>query len=440
MVSSVRLTKKTLASLIIGLCLISGLVLLFFTVSSGPGKDAQTKPATEHVSINTSFIDTSVNPSASLYQFGNGRWLAAPDSPENTYLNKIARLMEKFNAEKAAGRLTENQEKMYSFYRSGMDAEDLEFNNISAIAFLLENVSKIRTNDDVQTVSVELTTYGVNPFFSITADLDREDPRNYTGFFALPESEFPKEAFLEKNKNTKGFESGYKEYISFCLKHAGYPDEEINKQIDSVYEIEKSLKKTTTGNFRKIALSALDEKQIARYGKPVFHWNNIPEQVGNNNITSLVFSNDNEIMTIEKVFAANSPENLKAYLAFRTIATYSPYLGGNYYHEYGKVLSYVGKKTKPWKSYVLGEQDTRIPDIVTEEFNNAYVSDDMVEDTTTIASNVKQDISTKLITTPEFQKRGEQPWFKKFKTSQFMLPAQKNTWIIQVFRLMTNRS
>ncbi|PKL64304.1 MAG: hypothetical protein CVV32_10205 [Methanomicrobiales archaeon HGW-Methanomicrobiales-3] len=435
---SALLTKKILAIIAIILCLVAVFVILYPANSTRPTEShqyiqneiSQVELVPEMRNIDTSTMDTTVQPGRDLYRFANGKWLDAHQfsKPEENdgesmesqviFTNMTIRIMEKLEEKNAAGTLSENERKMYAFYLSGLKAEHWPAKNLSPIQFLLDDICRIKTKEDVQEVSVELTKYGIKPFFAFYADSDRQVPYFYTGYLALQGPGMPREFFYEKNENTREFESHYKSFIRFCLMEAGYPEDGLNEKVNAVYSISKSLKEKTKGKARKFTLSELQEKQAQKYPEPVFDWEKFPEQIGNREITTITVYDDQEIPVIESVLAKSSVEDLKAYMTFRTMSYYSAYAGGDYsaenFNHFSEIKGQIERE--PWKNSVIQAEKVALADIVAEEFNDEYVSDEAIADAKYIGSRIREVIIAKVTNKSGLSEDGRREIIEKIQS------------------------
>jgi putative endopeptidase len=176
--------------------------------------------------INTSFLDTSINPAEDFYSFVNGGWMEATEIPadrsswgsfhelaKNTD-QKILNILDdelstRGPAENIAARL----------FESGMDIGLIQKSKLQAIHELLEEITLIADHKELPALIGKLLKTDLGGLIQFSVHPDLGNSQIYAAYLepaslGLPEREY----YLEENEKTHSIRLKYKTYIANLLE------------------------------------------------------------------------------------------------------------------------------------------------------------------------------------------------------------------------------
>ena len=214
------------------------------------------KKLPEGVSINTSYLDTTVRPSEDFFRFVNGGWIAKNEIPADlgaygsfTELReenqKVLLEILRKAGENEQYKEGSDQRKAADFYTVGMDSLMAERAGVSILQPYFEKIDAIRNKKDLQEYLEQDILQGGSAFFNMAVfpDLKKSNVMAAyltSGGIGLPERDY----YLKEDDKSKETRQKYVEYIKNLFVLAGADEAEAKEHAETVLKIETRLAKT----------------------------------------------------------------------------------------------------------------------------------------------------------------------------------------------------
>ncbi|MGV3630362.1 MAG: M13 family metallopeptidase [Bacteroidota bacterium] len=331
--------------------LLSGFFLLGATTSlaqertSKKNKKDPKNPKTTEILFNQGYMDLTVKPQEDFFRFANGTWVKNNPVPpsesrwgsfnELDKANKI-KLTQILEGLKTAKNAPQSIEQMLgAYYASFTDMAKRNELGMKPIKADLAKISGMTAYTDVVTVVAEQHKYGVNSLFNIGVGQDMKDVnKNITylgqGGIGLPNRDY----YFEENK--KGLLNKYKEHIKAIFKLAGYSEEDAQKAARNTVAIETRLaeKMMTQAELRvpENSYNKLTKKEAeALFGS--FDFDKYLSLVGSQSFDQVIVGQPDFIKNVAKLVKGTSIEQMKDYLSWCTLRSYSAHLDDKFVNE-----------------------------------------------------------------------------------------------------------
>ena len=330
---------------------------------------------------------TSVRPGDNFFMYANGGWLKRNPIPAaysswgignvvgddlRDRLKKISEDAEKANAQK--GSVTQ---KIGDFYYSGLDSVTIEKSGINAIKPQLDRINKIKTREDVLDVAAYLTTIGARNFIGSGVGQDAKNSANMMLHLRQAGVGLPNRDYYFKNDvRTAKIRNDYQQqHIPAMLKISGLDD---SAAANNVYSIEKALADSSRTivalrdsykNYNKMPVAKLNQLT------PGINWNRLFTKLGFSSVDSVIVGQPEYYRALDKALTQFSVADWKAYLRWKLIAAYAPYLSKNADAESfrfsGTVLSGRKEQLPRWKR-VLDTENGLMGELLGQLFVKEY--------------------------------------------------------------------
>ena len=307
-----------------------GFLFLFSALNSCKTNQEVAKVETKkQVGINTSYMDTSVNPADDFFRYVNGKWLDKTEIPadrtrwgsfdelrKNTDDDVMAILKEAL-ADKS---ITPNsdQGKALSLYKSILDTVSRNKLGVAPLRPYLAKIDKIKTAKDVSVLLTQMEPeIGLGFFGSYIGTDAKNSNRNVvylgTGSLGLPDRDY----YVSDAPDNKEKREKYVAHISKMLQFLG--DNESNAKIsaEKILALETKMAEATLDRVaRRDRRNTYNPMTVAELQKlaPSVNWNNYLEGVGIGKIDSIVVSQPKYIATLDTIFNQNDVDSWKAYM------------------------------------------------------------------------------------------------------------------------------
>ena len=287
-------------------------------------------------------------------------------------LKKISEDAEKANAQK--GSVTQ---KIGDFYYSGLDSVTIEKSGINAIKPQLDRINKIKTREDVLDVAAYLTTIGARNFIGSGVGQDAKNSAKMMLHLRQAGLGLPNRDYYFKNDvRTAKIRNDYQQqHIPAMLKISGLDD---SAAANNVYSIEKALADSSRTivalrdsykNYNKMPVAKLNQLT------PGINWNRLFTKLGFSSVDSVIVGQPEYYRALDKALTQFSVADWKAYLRWKLIAAYAPYLSKNADAESfrfsGTVLSGRKEQLPRWKR-VLDTENGLMGELLGQLFVKEY--------------------------------------------------------------------
>jgi len=352
----------------INICVYFGSGLLSaILLTALPGK-AQIKKANDPVYQN---LDQSTKPGDNFFEYANGGWIKKNPIPAaysswgigNVVGEDLRDRLKKINedAEKANAPKGSNTQKIGDFYYSGMDTVTIEKLGMNAIKTPLDRIGQIKTKQDVLDAAAYLTTIGVRNFIGAGVGQDAKNSVKMMLQFRQAGLGLPnRDYYFKTDARTAKIRNDYaQQHVPTMLKLSGLNDPAA---ANAVFTIEKSLADSSRTlvalrdqykNYHKIPVAKLNQLT------PNINWTNLLPKMGLNSVDSVIVGQPEFYSNLDKALTAFSVEDWKAYLRWKLISAYAPYLNKDFEQENfrftGTVLSGRKEQLPRWKRVLDNE-------------------------------------------------------------------------------------
>jgi putative endopeptidase len=214
------------------------------------------------------------------------------------------------------------------FYKSIMNTERIEELGFSPVRDLLQRVEGVKHAEDLGRCIAELRFSGVDPFFTTYSTADKKNSSIYAlyldqGGLSLPDKEYYlAESFAEVRR-------AYQDHVAWMFTLEGESDEESKRLAEIVLEVETSLARSSRAradlrdeekNYNKTATLDL----ATRF--PSTHFRTFLKALGISGADYVVIGQPEFFTALDELLSEKPIEDLRAYLRWRVIHAYAPFL------------------------------------------------------------------------------------------------------------------
>jgi len=368
------------------------LKLLFAGVSamvafSASSAQAQSHPKNDPVYQN---LDKSVKPGTDFFKYANGTWLKNNPIPPaysswgigNVVSEDIRERLKKINEDaiKANAPKGSSTQKIGDFYYSGLDTITIEKLGIKALAEPMARIDNINSVQDILDVTAYLNTIGVRTFAGARAGQDDKNSAKMMlqtgqGGLGLPNRDY----YFKTDNRTAKIRTDYTtKYVPNMLKLSGLSGVQADAAAKSVFAIEKALADSS----RKLEdlrdpYRNYNKMSVAQFNRltPAINWDTFFVKMGIPGVDSIIIGQPEFFTGLNKYLGSFTVADWKAYLRWKLISSYAPYLNDEIATENfrfaGTVLS--GRKTQlpRWKR-VLDTENGIMGELLGQLFVKEY--------------------------------------------------------------------
>lgn len=348
---------------------------------------AQSHPANDPVYQN---LDKSVSPGTDFFKYANGTWLKNNPIPPaysswgignvvgediRTRLQKINETAMKANAPKGT-----STQKIGGFYYSGLDSVGIEKLGVAALNEPLGRIEQIKDLSSLLDVTAYLNTIGVRTFISARVGQDDKNSSKMmlqlgqTGL-GLPNRDY----YFKSDARTVKIRNEYtNNYLPNMLRLSGLTAEQANMAAKSIFTIEKALADSSRKledlrdpyrNYNKITIAQFDKLT------PNINWDVFFTKMGINRVDSVIIGQPEYFKAVNKALTTFSIADWKAYLRWKLLSGYAPYLNSAIDQENfrftGTVLSGRKQQLPRWKR-VLDTENGIMGELLGQLFVKEY--------------------------------------------------------------------
>jgi len=345
---------------------------------------AQIKKANDPVYQN---LDTTVKPGDNFFMYANGGWIKGNPIPAaysnwgigNVVGDDLRERLKKINedAEKANAQKGTNSQKIGDFYYSGMDSVGIENLSVNAIQPQLARIDKIETRQDVLDVAAYLTTIGARNFIGSGVGQDAKNSVKMMLHFRQAGLGLPnRDYYFKADARTVKIRDDYAhQHLPAMLALSGLSD---SAAAGAVFSIEKFLADSSRNlvalrdpykNYNKMSVAQLNVLT------PNINWSNLLPKLGLNQVDSVIVGQPEYYRALDKALTNYTVADWKAYLRWKLISAYAPYLNKDFEIEnfrfFGTVLSGRKEQLPRWKR-VLDTENGLMGELLGQLFVKEY--------------------------------------------------------------------
>lgn len=381
----------------------------FTAACSGGEKKAE--PTVEPVEsqlisgIDKQNLDTSHQACNDFWHYACGGWIKNNPIPQTEGRWGTFSILAENNNQKVKSILEEisqlekfdnkRQEQISKFYKSAMDTNAINAQGILPLKQQIEDIDNIKNSNDLILSFAQLSKLGIKTPLnaSVSAD-DRNSSayilKLYQSGLGLPDRSY----YLEDNEKYADIRSMYKKYITDIMLKMGYDQSLSDKASDQIIALEKNMARFSM------------ERVVMREPDSVYHKMNTTDLVDQNpNLEFDKYFNTLGIEPTELIVAQpyfikginqlvkSTPINIwKDYLKFHLINSMASYLDSEIealnFNFYARDLRGVEKMKPRWKN-VVSVANSKIGDLVGQEFTARYFPEESKAKVATMVENLR---------------------------------------------------
>lgn len=318
---------------------------------------------TNQSGIDKHFHDQDVRPQDNFFRNTQGLWLKNIDIPatrsdwgtfaeaREDVQKQLASIVQAAAAENKPAS-TEVQQ-IAALYRSYNNMAFRDSQGLKPLNPILQQIQHIHSHKELAKVFAEFSRQQIGLPFSVGVGQDKQNASQYLlsisqSGLGLPDRDYYIK--LDEAKNAE-IQQKYQQHMLKLMQLAGWKDAEKLQQ--SVLKIEKQL---AEAQWTKVAnrdpLKTYNRMTLAELKKlmPAFDWANYFDSNGIKHGDRINVAQPSFLQTLNSVISENSTADWQAYLQWRVLSQFAPYLGQQFADEsfafHGKTLSGT-KEQKP---------------------------------------------------------------------------------------------
>lgn len=326
------------------------------------------KDSNKYSTINTDYIDESVQASNDFFQYANGEWIKNNPVPasesrwgsfnELDKANKIKITKILDQASKDSGEKGSTNQLLGDYYKSFISMDKRNAQGIKSISQYLNQIEGIRSKDNYANVTAMLHQKGISAFFGFGVGQDLKDVDNHITYFGQGGIGLPnKNYYFDEDK--ADIKDKYQKHIARIFEEAKIAD--TDKKAEFVVQFETQLARAfyRPDEMRQpeLTYNKMSRKELIKsFGN--FSFDIYLSRVGSQSFDTLVVGNLDYPILLTNLLDKFDVEAINSYLQWCVLNHYAGHLNQEFvdlnFDFYGKTLS--GKsELKPIKDRAINE-------------------------------------------------------------------------------------
>lgn len=360
------------------------------------------KDSNKYSTINTDYIDESVQPSNDFFQYANGEWIKNNPVPasesrwgsfnELDKANKIKITKILDQASKDSGEKGSTNQLLGDYYKSFISMDKRNAQGIKSISQFLNQIEGIRSKDNYANVTAILHEKGISAFFGFGVGQDLKDVDNHITYFGQDGIGLPnKNYYFDEDK--ADIKEKYQKHIARIFEEAKIAD--ADKRAEFVIQFETLLARAfyRPDEMRQPELTYNKMSRvelIQSFGN--FSFDTYLSRIGSQSFDTLVVGNLDYPILLSNLLDKFDVEAINSYLQWCVLNHYAGHLNQEFvdlnFEFYGKTLS--GKsEMKPIKDRAINEiTGMPIAEVLGKAFVEQHFSEEAMNRVNTMVDNL----------------------------------------------------
>lgn len=313
--------------------------------------------------IAQSHMDERVSPGDDFYRYANGQWLNRTEIPGDrsnygtfSILHDRTQLQLRHLVESISEASRDSEAgKLAALYTSFMDEATIERRGITPLRQALAPILALRNRQDLPGVLAALQQIGVDLPVGMGVYRDARAPEQYALYLSqsglgLPDREY----YLSDTERFQELRGAYRDHVARLLALAGINDADASA--DHVLALERGLAEShwtrVRSRDREATYNPANLAGLAQKA-PGLDWVAFFTALPNANPERVIIRQPEGIAAMARLLADTPMPQLRAYLAYHTIAALAPFssspLVAEHFAFYGSTLSGTEQQRPRWK-------------------------------------------------------------------------------------------
>ncbi len=371
-------------------------------------------PGTQKVqTLDLTDMDTTASPATDFDAYANGGWKKKNPLPDEKSRygtfdkldDQAKKQVKSLFSEIAAGNYAEGgiERKISDFYSSGMDSANIEKLGTGPIQKYLAQADSISTIAGLQKVVAQWHQMGIKPLFFLFADADQKNSSMEVAYLHQGGLKMPnRDYYLNKDEHSVEIQKKYRAFIANMFQLIGSPEEESEKQAETVYAMEEKMagfsmslldQRDPYKVYHKMTVSGLS--QIA----PGYDWAAYFKEIGLNDPGELIVSQPDFFAGISKMMQTEPVGSWRLYMKWQLVSSLAGYLPKAYsdlsFDFYGKTLSGSLAERPRWKR-VQGTVDAAMSEAVGQLYVAKYFPPEAKQRMVRLVENLRASLGKRI--------------------------------------------
>lgn len=332
------------------------------------------KTETTHQDVFASDIDTTVSPGQDFFEYANGKWIKDHPIPAeesswgigNIVYNENQQRLRDLSEEaaKEEGANGSASQKIGDFWTAAIDSLTIEKQGTQYLKPYIDEINSVTDIPSLMITVADLDKIGVNALFtsSVVQDDKRSDMmalRIDQGGLGLPERDY----YFNGDSSTANIRKAYVQHVTKILEFQGKDSSFALKTANNIFAFETKLAQHSRSladlrdpylNYHKVAISHLKKLSSS------INWEKFLKDMDVTKIDSIIIGQPEFFKALDANLHSISINDLKEYLNYRLINSYSPELPEKYVAEafkYSQLFSGATERKPRWKAVIQSEEN-----------------------------------------------------------------------------------
>ena len=313
-------------------------------------------------------LDQSVKPGDDFFKYANGGWLKRNPIPAaysswgigNVVSEELRDRLKKINEDALAANAPKGTttQKIGDFYFTGLDTVNIEKSAISPLKAQLALIDQANDITGILNAATVLTTTGTRNMIGSRVSQDAKNSSKMMlqlgqAGLGLPNRDY----YFKTDARTVKIRTDYTtNHLPAMLRLTGYDEQQAKTGAESIYKIEKFLADSSRkleklrdpyANYHKMPIAQLNALT------PNINWNTVFKTLELKPVDTVIVGQPEYYSALNTALKTFSADEWKAYLRWKLISSYSPYLHNAADQESfrfgGKVISGRKEQLPRWK-------------------------------------------------------------------------------------------